>query len=65
MTDVDNAIKAIERWLTQTGTSESRLGLLSAANAGAIQRIRNGTAQVATLRAVLEYIERNPAKRRS
>jgi ABC-type phosphate/phosphonate transport system substrate-binding protein len=64
MTDIDNAIKKIDRWLSQTKTSESRLGLLSAANAGAIQRIRNGTAQIATLQAVLRYIEANPPGRR-
>jgi hypothetical protein len=56
MTDVDGAIEKSDRWLKKTGTSESRLGLLSAANAGAVERIRSGTAQVSTLCAVLEYV---------
>ena len=60
MTFVDKALTQIDRWLADTGTAESRLGLLSTANAGAIKRIRNGTAQIATLQAVLEYIETHP-----
>ena len=60
MTDVDNAIRKINRWLEASGMPEARLGLLSAANSGAIERIRNGTARIDTLQAVLRYIERNP-----
>ena len=63
MTDVDNAIKKIERWLEASQVPESRLGLLAAANAGAMERIRAGTAQLATLQAVLRYIEDHPVKR--
>lgn len=55
----------IEKWLKQTKTKESRLGLLAAANPRAIGRIRNGTARVETLNAVLRYIRENPARRRS
>ena len=64
MTYVDDAIKKINRWLKATGYSEGRLGLLAAANAGAVPRIRNGTAQIATLQAVLKFIEQNPSGRR-
>ena len=63
MTDVDNAIKKIDKWLSLSKVTESRLGLLSAANAGAVERIRSGTARVETLQAVLLYIEKNPATR--
>ncbi len=51
----------IEKWLKHTGMTESRLGLLAAANPRAVERIRDGTAQVATLQAVLKYIHNNPA----
>ena len=61
MTDVDNAVRKISRWLEASGMPEARLGLLSAANSGAVERIRNGTARIDTLQAVLKYIERNPA----
>lgn len=55
-----DAIKEIERWLKKTGMAESRLGLLSCANPKAIERIRNGTAMVSTLAAILAYIEGHP-----
>ena len=66
MTDenpVDKEIKRIERWLSETGMPESRLGLLACANARAVERIRNGSGSVATLRAVIEYMSRNPPQR--
>jgi hypothetical protein len=63
MTIIDKAITQIDRWLSASGISEGRLGLLSSANAGAVQRIRNGTAQIATLQSVLRYIEQNPARK--
>jgi hypothetical protein len=63
MTIIDKAITQIDRWLSASEISEGRLGLLSSANAGAIQRIRNGTAQIATLQSVLRYIEQNPARK--
>jgi len=63
MTFVDKALAQIDGYLETTGMAESRLGLLSAASGGAIKRIRNGTAQITTLQAVLRYIEQNPARR--
>ena len=60
MTDVDKAVNKIHQWLRASGISETRLGLLSAANGGAIERIRKYTARMDTLQAVLHYIERNP-----
>lgn len=59
---IDKEIGTIDRWLKATKMSESRLGLLSAANPRAVERIRDGTAQVETLRAVLRYIRLNPAR---
>lgn len=56
-------MKAIDQWLKRTGVPEWKLGMLAAANAKAIGRIRNGTARVETLNDVLSYIRRNPAKR--
>lgn len=52
-------IKEIERWLEKSGIPEERLGLLAAANPYAVGRIRDGTAQVRTLDAVLNYIRKN------
>jgi hypothetical protein len=54
-------VEKIEAWLAATGVSESRLGLLAAANPRAVARIRSGTARVETLKAVMRYIRRNPA----
>ena len=59
-----DALEEIEQWLRRTGTKDSRLGMLSAANPKAIERIRDGTAQVATLNAVLAYIRANKAPRK-
>ena len=59
---VAQALDKIDKWLKVTGMSESRLGLLSCANARAVERVRNGSGSVATLQAVLEYIEEHPAK---
>lgn len=64
MTEVDKALRKIDLWLKASGVPEARLGLLSAANSGAIERIRNGTARIDTLQAVLIYIERNPVGKR-
>jgi hypothetical protein len=55
-------IDEIEHWLERSGMNEARLGLLATANARAIQRIRDGSAQISTLRNVLKYIRANPAK---
>ena len=56
------ALDKIDKWLKSSGMSESRLGLLSCANARAVERVRNGSGSVATLRAILEYIEAHPSK---
>lgn len=58
----EQGIEAIERWLQATGMTESRLGLLAAANPRAVARIRDGTAHIATLQAVLKYIRANPSR---
>lgn len=65
MTDenpVDREIKRIEAYLAKSGMPESRLGLLACANARAIERVRNGSASIETLRAVLNYIAANPIR---
>lgn len=63
---VDEAIKRIETWLkANQSVSESRLGLLACANARALERVRNGTASVETLRALLIYIDSRPTRRSS
>lgn len=56
---MDRLIAEIERWLAKTGMKEGRLGMLAAANPKAMERIRDGTARVETLRAVLRYIRAN------
>ena len=56
-------MKAIDKWLRQTGMPEWKLGTLAAANAKAVERIRNGTARVETLNDVLNYMRRNPPPR--
>jgi hypothetical protein len=55
-----DALDEIERWLRATGMAESRLGMLSAANQLAVPRLRNGTAQVSTLTAVLKFVREHP-----
>lgn len=60
---VDREISKIDDWLKESGMAESRLGQLACANARAVERIRNGTARVESLRQVLDYIALNPAKR--
>jgi len=55
-----NGITEINRWLKKTGMKESRLGLLTTANPKAVARIRNGTAQIRTLEAILAYIRSHP-----
>lgn len=67
MTDenfVDQQIKRIDAYLAKSGMAESRLGLLACANARAVERVRDGTARVETLRAILEYIASNPIQAR-
>lgn len=64
MNEVDVGIAKIDQWLTDSQVSESRLGLLACANARAVERVRNGTASVETLRALLDYIRKNPAAKR-
>lgn len=55
-----NVITEIDRWLKKTGMKPSRLGLLTTANPKAVERVRNGTAQVKTLEAILAYIRSHP-----
>lgn len=65
MTDenlVATALDRIDKWLKASGMTESRLGMLACANARAVERVRNKSGSVATLEAILEYIDRNPAK---
>jgi hypothetical protein len=59
---LDDDIAAIELWLKATRTTESRLGLLASANPRAVDRIRDGTAQIETLRQVAAYVRANPPK---
>lgn len=56
------AIEKIDRWLKATGMAESRLGMLACANTRAIKRVRDKTASLETLEAVLAYIQDHPAK---
>lgn len=51
-------LKKIDEWLELTGLPESRLGLLSCANPRAIARIRSGSATLATLAKVEDYLDR-------
>lgn len=57
---VDREIRKIDDWLKVSGMTESRLGLLACANPRAVERVRNGTGSVDTLRALVDYIRRNP-----
>lgn len=57
---VDREIRRIDDWLKASGMTESRLGLLACANPRAVERVRNGTGSVDTLRALVDYIRRNP-----
>lgn len=61
-TIVDEAVERIDKWLKQSGVKESRLGLLACANPRAVQRVRDKTATLQTLEAIMLYIERNPLK---
>lgn len=53
---MDEAIKEIETFLSRSGMKESRLGLLACANPRAVERVRDGSARVETLRALIEFI---------
>lgn len=59
---VAQAVDKIDKWLKHTGMAESRLGLLACANARAVERVRNGSGSVATLQAILDYIDAHPAR---
>ena len=63
MTNVMSWDQEIDEWLSRSGVNPSRLSLLATANPRAVQRIKDGTAQVSTLRAVLEYVRNNPQRR--
>lgn len=60
---VDREISRIDAYLKATGMKESRLGLLACANARAVERVRNGTGSVESLRLLLDYIDLHPIKR--
>ncbi len=60
---VDEQINRIDAWLKATGMKDSRLGLLACANARAVDRVRNGTGSVESLRQLIEYIDAHPIKR--
>lgn len=59
---MDTEIARIDEWLRATGTKEARLGLLACANAKALERVRDGTARINTLRELLDYIALHPPK---
>jgi len=59
---VAQALDKIDKWLKATGMTESRLGLLACANARAVERVRSKSASIETLEAVLNYIEKHPAR---
>jgi hypothetical protein len=54
---VTQAIRKIESYLERTGMKESRLGLLACANPRAVERVRNKSASIETMEALLEYVE--------
>lgn len=60
---MDKEISKIEAWLAATGMKESRLGLLACANARAVERVRNGSGSVESLRSIIDYIARNPVSK--
>jgi hypothetical protein len=60
---MDIGLKKIDDWLKASGMPESRLGLLACANARAVERVRAGTGSVDTLRALLDYVAKNPARK--
>lgn len=53
---MDGALREIEAFLRRTGMKASRLGLLACANPRAVERARDGSARVETLRALVEYV---------
>lgn len=59
---MDREIKRIDAWLEKSKVSESALGLFACANARAVDRVRNGTGSVETLRRLLKYIADNPVR---
>jgi hypothetical protein len=56
---MDELIEEIEAWLKVSGMVESRLGLLACANPKALERVRDGSAQVKTLRQLVDYVRKN------
>lgn len=59
---VATALDRIDKWLKATGTKEYKLGLLACANVRAVQRVRDKSASIETLEAILDYIADHPAK---
>lgn len=61
-THVSRALKQIDDWLAESGMTPSRLGLLACANARAVDRVKAGSGSVASLEAILAYIEAHPSR---
>lgn len=53
---VDECLEEIDSFLRETRMKESRLGLLACANPRAVARVRDGSAKVETLRALIHYV---------
>lgn len=59
---VVEAEETIRAYLKETGMKPSRLGLLACANQHAVSRILDGGGSVPALKAILDYIDKHPAK---
>lgn len=57
---VDDGIKEIDAWLKKNGMKESRLGMLSCANARVVPNIRSKGATLKNFERVMDYIRTNP-----
>lgn len=62
---VDREINRIDAYLKATGMKESRLGQLACANSRAVERVRNGSGSVESLRQLIDYINLHPLKKLS
>lgn len=63
MLELEKCLRLVDLWLKATGMTPSRLGLLACANARAVERVRNGTGSVESLRQLIDYIDAHPLKR--
>lgn len=55
---ISRDIQKIEAFLISHGMTESRMGLLACGNPRAVERVRDGSARVETLRALVEFVRR-------